>query len=440
MIDEAEQTMRNLFPDLRIIQAHGRMKRNGAEENVAAFAEGQYDVLLATTVIENGVDIPTVNTIIIQNSQAFGMSTLYQLRGRVGRSDRQAFAYFLHQDVVTEQGMMRLNAISELNELGSGFDIANRDLEIRGAGSLLGTEQSGLAAKVGFDLYMRMLKKSIRKLRGLDLPVVPRTNMLLSIEGGPESFRIPPSYIPNDQERRTEESNARLAENTDALVSLTNRWKEERGPIPIEIQKQLKAMHLHVCTRRLGIDLVGLDQHGHCILRAPSLRPRHWGMILDKLPRKMPPAGLDAIFPARFSLQGEAVEIQSGEKLDLRKLLEDESLSDDREDQEWEAIDQEEAEALSDISSAVKVKSVDEVDLEYYPRLMVKNFGSPSNSVDLLLKMLLPIAKIVGQVQEAQVESAKVAAALREREEHIRQQQKVRARQEEEKLRMFFQQ
>ena len=142
-LDEAEKMIRDIFPEIRIIQAHGRMTRGGAEENVAAFAEGNYDVLLATTVIENGVDIPAVNTIIIQNAQAFGMSTLYQLRGRVGRSSVQGYAYFLHKvDAITEQSAMRLQAMADLHELGSGFDVANRDLEIRGAGSLLGTEQS----------------------------------------------------------------------------------------------------------------------------------------------------------------------------------------------------------------------------------------------------------------------------------------------------------
>lgn len=129
MIDDARQKIEELHPGIRVIEAHGRMGRNGAEENVAEFAEGKHDVLLATTVIENGVDIPTVNTIIIQNSQSFGMSTLYQLRGRVGRSDKQAYAYFLHkEEAVTEQAAMRLQAIGELNELGSGFDVANRDL------------------------------------------------------------------------------------------------------------------------------------------------------------------------------------------------------------------------------------------------------------------------------------------------------------------------
>jgi transcription-repair coupling factor (superfamily II helicase) len=259
MLDDAEQLIRRLFPNIRIIQAHGRMLRNGAEENVALFAEGDYDVLLATTVIENGVDIPTVNTIIVQNSQSFGMSTLYQLRGRVGRSDKQAYAYFLHrEESITEPAILRLQAIGELHELGSGFDVANRDLEIRGAGSLLGTEQSGLAAKVGFDLYMRMLKKSIRRLRGLDLPIVPRTNMLIPNGSTPDSFLIPPSYIVDDKVRRIEEGKARLGESTERLVALTNEWKTNYGALPGMLQNQLKTLHLHACTRRLGIDLVGL--------------------------------------------------------------------------------------------------------------------------------------------------------------------------------------
>lgn len=247
-LTEANEMLERIFPSLRVIQAHGRMSRGTAEDNVASFAEGNYDVLLATTVIENGVDIPRVNTIIIQNAQAFGMSTLYQLRGRVGRSDLQAYAYFFHKnDAITEQSAMRLQAMADLTELGSGFDVANRDLEIRGAGSLLGTEQSGMAAKVGFDLYMRMLKKSIRQLRGLDLPVVPRSNVLLPAGEGSieavtevisedETYLIPESYIPDAKERVRQEGAARLAESTQSLVEITNSWRERYGPLPAELQ------------------------------------------------------------------------------------------------------------------------------------------------------------------------------------------------------------
>ena len=439
MLEEAQELIKRLFPGISVIQAHGRMSRGCAEENVAEFAEGKHEVLLATTVIENGVDIPTVNTIIIQNSQAFGMSTLYQLRGRVGRSDKQAYAYFLHrEEAVTEQAAMRLQAIGELNALGSGFDVASRDLEIRGAGSLLGTEQSGMAAKVGFDLYMRMLKKSIRQLRGLDLPLLPRTNILLpkgegSIEvsgpsGKSHAFKIPKKYIPDDDERRKQETSARLAESTARLVELTTEWKNKFGPLPASLQTKLKTMHLHCCTRRLGVDLVGFEEDGNgridCILRSPGLRPRHWALICPLLPRGVPTVGLNVCFPARFSMTGEEQEVLGGKKLDLKELLTDSSYDDDQD--EWDSLDQEEIEAMKEISSAYNVKSLDEVDLEQYPRFIIRDFGSipEGKRVDALLKILLPSAKVVYEKQEKDKENAKVAAELREKRALLKSSQK----------------
>ena len=435
MIEDAESLILRLFPSIRVIQAHGRMSRNGAEENVSEFAEGKYDVLLATTVIENGVDIPTVNTIIIQNSQSFGMSTLYQLRGRVGRSDQQAFAYFLfREESVTEQAAMRLQAIGDLNELGSGFDVANRDLEIRGAGSLLGTEQSGLASRVGFDLYMRMLKKSIRQLRGLDLPLVPRTNVLLPKgQGGMEirkktkdgivevhAFQIPEEFIPDADERKRQETAARLAESTAALVDLTNEWKNKYGAIPASLQSKIKTMHLHACTRRLGIDLVGLVDNGDgridCILRSPGLRPRHLAQIIPMLPRGVLTKGLDVVFPARFTISHEEEEIVGGKKVDLDTLQQDPSMDEDAEN--WDAYDEEEVEAMKQISSAYNIRSLDEIDIEQYPRFVVKDFGEArKNAVDTLLKVLLPAAKVVYEKQEAEKEVAKVEAELRDKQE-----------------------
>jgi transcription-repair coupling factor (superfamily II helicase) len=440
MLEEAKEVIQECFPDIRIIMAHGRMGRNVAEENVAEFAEGKYDILLATTVIENGVDIPSVNTIIIQDSQNFGMSTLYQLRGRVGRSDLQGYSFFLYkEDRVTDQSVMRLQAIGELNELGSGFDVANRDLEIRGAGSLLGTEQSGMAAKVGFDLYMRMLKKSIRQLRGLDLPLVPRTNVLLPKgEGSMEikkenqsgeivsvhAFQIPEEYIPDKEERRIAETAARLAESSSALVELTIEWKEKYGPLPAELQGKLKTMHLHACTRRLGIDLIGLIDNGDgridCIMRSPGLRPRHWGIILPLLPKGVAPKGLDVIFPARLTKSGESdQEVRGGVKVDIKTLLEDPSLDEDND--KWDALDEEEIEAMKEIASAYEVKSLDEIDTELHPRMVMKNFGTGPKAVDRLLKALLPLAKVVQDQQNLEKERAKVAADLREKRELLAQ-------------------
>jgi transcription-repair coupling factor (superfamily II helicase) len=434
MLDEAQETIEKLFPDIRIIQAHGRMSRGGAENNVAEFAEGNYDVLLATTVIENGVDIPTVNTIIIQNSQSFGMSTMYQLRGRVGRSDKQAYAYFLHrEEAVTEEAFLRLQAMGELNELGSGFDVANRDLEIRGAGSLLGTEQSGMAAKVGFDLYMRMLKKSIRKLRGLDVPLVPRTNFLvLPIGTSVEIFTIPDDFINDPTERQKQETEARLAESTTELVELTNQWKERYGTIPASVQFQLKTMHLHACTRRLGVDLAGLVldvESGNldCVLRSPGLRPRHWAKILELMPKGVAPRGLNVIFPARFTATGEVEESVGGKRMDIKALLGDASLAEDADDDDdWDSMDEEDVEAMKEISSALSVKDMDDVDIEQYPRMVLKNFGEvDAKAIDKMLKVLLPLAKVVYEEQETDKERAKAATDLRERRGLLKQRAKV---------------
>mmetsp|Transcript_5924 Transcript_5924/g.8618 ORF Transcript_5924/g.8618 Transcript_5924/m.8618 type:complete len:1175 (+) Transcript_5924:291-3815(+) len=440
-LDEAEKIIQEVCPGIRLIQAHGRMPRDGAEENVASFAEGNHDVLLATTVIENGVDIPTVNTIIIQNAQAFGMSTLYQLRGRVGRSSLQAYAYFLHkEESITEQSALRLQAMADLHELGSGFDVANRDLEIRGAGSLLGTEQSGMATKVGFDLYMRMLKKSIRQLRGLDLPMVPRTNVLLpggegSIEIASQpgeisnAFQIPKSYIHENSNRMTQEGMARLAESTEQLVNLTNSWKKEFGPLPASLQGKMKTLHLHACTRTLGIDLIGLKKSKSggvdCVLRSPGLRPRHWVHICKSLPKGIPTKGLDVVFPARFGGSGEFdIIMRGGKKIDEKTIMNAQSFGQD--DEEWDALDQEEVEAMKEISSAAYVKNLDEIDVDDYPRFVIREFGNVGEGVrvDVLLKVLLPASKVVFTKQQGDKEKAKVAAELREKKEMIKKQKK----------------
>lgn len=318
--------------------------------------------------------------------------------------------------------------------LNNPFGILVNFAEIRGAGSLLGTEQSGMAAKVGFDLYMRMLKKSIRQLRGLDLPLVLRTNIILpgsegSIEiSGPEgtsfAFKIPDDYIPDEGTRIREETATRLAESTTSLVALTNRWKDTYGPLPAVLQAKMKTMHLHACMRRLGIDLVGMLDRGDgkldCVLRSPGFRPRHWAQICPSLPKGVPTKNLNVVFPARFTMTGEDEEFAGGQKLNLKALVSDSSLDEDAE--EWDALDQEEVEAMKEISSALGVKSLDDVDIEMYPRFLVHNFGEvpEGQRVDALLKLLLPSAKVVFEKQEEDKGKARVAAELREKREMIK--------------------
>jgi transcription-repair coupling factor (superfamily II helicase) len=166
--------LHRLVPECRIGMAHGQMPERRLETIMVQFLERRFDLLLCTTIIESGLDIPAANTIIINHAEAFGLAQLYQLRGRVGRSVQQAYAYLLIPGdlLLSETARKRIEALEEFSELGAGFHLASRDLEIRGAGNLLGPQQSGHIASVGFDLYCQMLQEAIRTVRGED--VLPR--------------------------------------------------------------------------------------------------------------------------------------------------------------------------------------------------------------------------------------------------------------------------
>ncbi len=166
-IQEIAQRIRNLVPQANVIVGHGQMKGDELEKVMVQFIEGEYNVLVATTIIESGLDIPNANTIIINNAHMFGLSDLHQMRGRVGRSNIKAYCYLLAPPIYTlpDEGRRRLKAIEEFSDLGSGFNVAMRDLDIRGAGNLLGAEQSGFIAEIGFNMYHKILDEAIQELR-----------------------------------------------------------------------------------------------------------------------------------------------------------------------------------------------------------------------------------------------------------------------------------
>ena len=154
--------IKNLVPEGKILVAHGQMSERTLESKIISFYNGEYDILIATTIIENGIDLPNANTIIVIDADRLGLSTLYQLRGRVGRGNRMAYAYFTYrQQVLVEQAYKRLNALMEYSDIGSGYKIALRDLEIRGAGNVLGKEQHGHMEKIGYELYSKLLKEKL---------------------------------------------------------------------------------------------------------------------------------------------------------------------------------------------------------------------------------------------------------------------------------------
>jgi transcription-repair coupling factor (superfamily II helicase) len=195
---ETQIKIQRLLPEMLVETAHGQMDAQDLEDVMHRFIHGGFHVLVSTTIIENGIDIPNVNTIIIDRADMYGVSQLYHLRGRVGRSDRVAYAYLFYPKdrALSEVAMKRLQVISDFTELGSGFKIAMKDMEIRGAGNLLGREQSGDIYSVGFDLYIRLLDEAVRRLEDEHYEAETETLMELEYSGF-----IPDTYIDSAQEK-----------------------------------------------------------------------------------------------------------------------------------------------------------------------------------------------------------------------------------------------
>jgi transcription-repair coupling factor (superfamily II helicase) len=197
-IENEAREIGKILPEISIGILHGQLSEDEVEETIMDFNSRKYDLMVTTTIIESGIDMPNVNTMIVRRADMFGLSQLYQIRGRVGRSGRKAYAYLFYpaNKSMTEQAEKRLNTISEYQELGAGFKIAMRDLEIRGAGNLLGTEQSGSIMEIGFDLYVQMLNEAVSKLKKEDIAIEVRTIVNLAT-----SFYIPEDYIPDTKQK-----------------------------------------------------------------------------------------------------------------------------------------------------------------------------------------------------------------------------------------------
>lgn len=234
-IDDVVSELEDLMPTARIISVHGRMSKNMMEDILYRFLNREFDILVTTTIIETGIDMPNVNTMIIENADHYGLSQLYQLRGRIGRSARLAYAYFLYQPnkVLTEIGEKRLEAIRDFTELGSGFKIAMRDLSIRGAGNMLGAQQHGFIDSVGYDLYSQMLSDAIKSRKGKKK--VDKSNA--EIDLGLEAY-IPESYIA-DQEEKIEFYKKIKAANADDIGQIQDELIDRFGDYPEPVENLL---------------------------------------------------------------------------------------------------------------------------------------------------------------------------------------------------------
>ncbi len=255
-IDQVAADLRELVPEARVAVAHGQMDEGSLEKVVLDFWHGDHDVLVCTTIIESGIDMPTVNTLVVDRADRLGLGQLHQLRGRVGRSGSRAYAYLFHprDHALSEDAYERLKTIGEATELGSGFKIAMRDLEIRGAGHLLGESQSGHIAAVGYDLYVQMVSEAVAELKGertvepgeitLDLPV---------------DAHLPADYVAHEELRL--EAYRRLAGVTtvEAVADVRREWEDRYGPIPAPAEVLLAVARLRAECHRTGVRQVAVS-------------------------------------------------------------------------------------------------------------------------------------------------------------------------------------
>lgn len=268
-IDYIAQRIQRLVPDARIRIGHGQMSEDELEKIMYEFYHQSYDVLVCTTIIENGLDIPNVNTIIVDRADRMGLAQLYQLRGRVGRSNRQAYAYLLYRPAkqLTQQAEDRLMAIREFTALGSGFQIAMKDLEIRGAGNLLGAEQSGAIVQVGYDLYCQLLAEAVGEMRGEE----QRDETLPPIDL-PITAHIPNDYVPSEAERIYLYKKMSAVRSVEDISGLQEEVEDRYGDPPRTVWNALAVLRLRLKAKEAGIASVRGERRDVTIRLAPHAR------------------------------------------------------------------------------------------------------------------------------------------------------------------------
>ena len=250
-------SIQELVPNCRIGVGHGQMGEHELERVLLGFMRHEYDVFCCTTIVENGLDIPLANTIIIENAERYGLSELYQLRGRVGRSNRRAYAYLLVpvDTELSEVARKRLAALREFSDLGAGFKIAALDLELRGAGNLLGGEQHGHIAAVGFDTYLRLLEQTVQELKGEEAPLEVHSALNLGLD-----IRIPPDYIADEQQRLRAYKRIADARDADDAEKVRAELADRYGPLPQAVETLISFALLKTRAQHTGIEAV--DRRG----------------------------------------------------------------------------------------------------------------------------------------------------------------------------------
>ncbi|MGZ4200088.1 MAG: transcription-repair coupling factor [Thermoleophilia bacterium] len=285
-IDRAAEQVRDLAPDARIAVAHGQMNERQLEKVMLGFLAGEADVLVSTSIIESGLDIPTANTLIVERADMLGLAQLYQIRGRIGRSDEYAYAYLLYpsEEFLTHEAAARLTTLSDYTELGSGFKIAMRDLEIRGAGNLLGDEQSGHVAAIGFERSAQLRDAAVQELRGEAAPIAAPVRVEV-----PVSAFVPPEYIAYEATKIDVHRRIAAAADEGRLEQLGLELADRFGPVPEPVENLMALQQARLLAARLGaaavvarggrlqVDGLHLDDE-----EAARLRAAHQGFVYFK--------------------------------------------------------------------------------------------------------------------------------------------------------------
>ena len=269
--------LERIVPEAKVLVAHGQMREGDLEKRMLSFMRGEADVLLSTTIVESGLDIPRANSMLINRADALGLAQLYQLRGRVGRSGRRAYAYLMipGEGAPTKDGVRRLQAIQDLSALGSGFRLASMDLEIRGAGNLLGTEQSGNLGAVGYETYMQLLEEAIEDLRGVvrEAPIDPEIR--LSVPA-----RLPDDYVADVSQRLILYKRLAGADDDVELGRIRDEILDRYGSLPPETENLMEVIRIKIAARRLGVIAVDLVDH-HLVLKAAETSRVDPRVLLD---------------------------------------------------------------------------------------------------------------------------------------------------------------
>lgn len=279
-IEEFKLELQKLVPHARIAVGHGQLSEKQLEDVIVGFDNHEYDILLCTTIIENGLDIPNANTIIIHESDKLGLAQMYQLRGRVGRSEKQAYCYCLYKKnkELSDEAKERLKAIKEFTTLGSGYRIAMRDVEIRGVGNILGTKQHGHMINVGFDTYCQLLEETVNELKGEGVNVKKPTIVDINV-----TAYIPDEWVGSTEQKMIEYKRLADVKNETELNYIVSEWKDRFSRIPDEVENLIKLIKIRLVATDCGVSII--RETGSEIRIYTPFTPYEWNIIkqgLDK--------------------------------------------------------------------------------------------------------------------------------------------------------------